>query len=72
MGRCADYILRDMKPTRIFVYADIDSRVRRCIARNTDNEHEMTEKQIRKHILSTFPVMAMQKCPNLKKSVGAN
>ena len=52
VGRCADYILRDMKPTRIFVYADIDSRVRRCIARNTDNEHEMTEKQIRKHILS--------------------
>ena len=52
VGRCADFILKDLKPTRIFVYADIDSRVRRCIARNTDNEQELSEKQIKKQILS--------------------
>ena len=52
VGRCADYILRDINPTRIFVYADIESRIRRCIARNGDNEHGMTEKQIKKHIIS--------------------
>lgn len=50
VGRCADFILKDLKPTRIFVYADIDSRVRRCIARNTDKE--LSEKQIKKQILS--------------------
>ena len=52
VGRCADYILKDFDPMRIFVYADIESRIRRCIARNTDNEHGMTEKQIKKHIVS--------------------
>lgn len=29
VGRCADYILRDMKPFRIFVYADVDSKIAR-------------------------------------------
>lgn len=36
VGRCADYILREQKPFRIFVYADLASRIRRCAARNTD------------------------------------
>ena len=27
VGRCADYILRDIKPFRIFVYADMESRI---------------------------------------------
>lgn len=30
VGRCADYILRDRNPFKIFVYADIQSRVNRC------------------------------------------
>ncbi len=29
VGRCADYILRDMDPFRIFVYADTDSKIKR-------------------------------------------
>ena len=49
VGRCADYILSDKKPFRIFVYADIASRVQRCLARNTGVE--MSEKAMRKHIL---------------------
>jgi cytidylate kinase len=52
VGRCADFILRDMKPYRIFVYADIDSRIRRCIERNTDSQKHYTEKEIKKQILS--------------------
>ncbi len=52
VGRCADFILKDLKPYRIFVHADIDSRVRRCIARNTDSQKHLTEKEIRKQILS--------------------
>ena len=49
VGRCADYILSEKKPFRIFVYADIASRVRRCMERNSDSG--LDEKQMKKHIL---------------------
>lgn len=52
IGRCADYILRERKPTRIFVYAGIDSRVQRCMARRTEAETELTEKEMKKKILA--------------------
>ena len=52
VGRCADFILQDLKPFRIFVYADIESRVARCMARNTDSQKHMTEKEMKKQILS--------------------
>lgn len=52
VGRCADFILKDLKPHRIFIYADIDSRIKRCIARNTDSSKILTEKEIKKQILS--------------------
>ncbi|MBO5340409.1 MAG: cytidylate kinase-like family protein [Oscillospiraceae bacterium] len=49
IGRCADYILRNEKPFRIFVYADLESRVRRSMDRRTDQE-QITEKQMKKQI----------------------
>lgn len=49
VGRCADYLLRDMDPWRIFVYADMESRVSRCMERSEGSE-QFTEKQIQKHI----------------------
>lgn len=49
VGRCADYILREYHPYRIFIYAQIDSKVKRCIERNSAS-NVYTEKQIRKHI----------------------
>ncbi len=49
VGRCADYILREMNPFRIFVYADIQSKVRRCIER-ADESERLTEKEIKRHI----------------------
>lgn len=52
IGRCADYILRDLKPRRLFVYADIDSRVQRCMARRTEDEKNMSEQEMKKKILS--------------------
>lgn len=52
VGRCADFILKDLKPYRIFVHADIESRVKRCISRNTDSQKHFTEKEIRKQILN--------------------
>lgn len=38
VGRCADYILRDRKPFRIFVYADMDFRVARCREKGQGDE----------------------------------
>lgn len=52
VGRCADFILQDLKPYRIFVYADINSRIKRCIERNAGAEKELGEKEIKKQILS--------------------
>ena len=52
IGRCADFILKDLKPYRIFIYADLDSRIKRCIERNTDTNEKLSEKEIKKQILS--------------------
>ena len=51
IGRCADYILRDMHPCRIFVYADMESRIRRCQERKAEGEN-LTDKEMRSKILS--------------------
>lgn len=49
IGRCADYILRDRKPVRLFVHADIESRVKRSLTRKTEGE-TFTEKQMARKI----------------------
>lgn len=49
VGRCADYILRDYHPYRIFVHASLDSKVKRCLSRN-DETYNYTEKEIKKYI----------------------
>ena len=51
VGRCADYILRDLKPFRIFVYADLQSRIERCRARAPEGEH-LSDKEYRQQIQS--------------------
>jgi len=51
IGRCADFVLRDMKPFRIFVYADMESRINRCKLRDPENER-LTDEQYRKKILT--------------------
>ena len=51
VGRCADYILQDMNPVRIFVYADMGSRIRRCMERLSEDEH-FTEKEMTQRIKS--------------------
>lgn len=50
VGRCADFILRNFKPFKIFVYADIESRIQRCMLRDTENQR--TPKEIKKQILT--------------------
>lgn len=48
VGRCADIILRDMTPMNLFVYADQQSKLARCISRAPEDEKlssaEMTRK----------------------------
>ena len=51
VGRCADYILRDMKPMRIFVYADLESRMARCRRKGAEDE-TLSDRQLKKKILS--------------------
>lgn len=49
VGRCADYILKGYQPYKIFVYADIDSKLERCKKRSDVQEH-FTDKQLKRHI----------------------
>lgn len=49
VGRCADYILRDFKPLRVFVYSDMEKRVERCRKYAPESEH-LTDKELRSKI----------------------
>jgi len=50
IGRSADVILQDKKPLNIFVCADMDAKVARCI-RKADKNENLSEKALRKEIL---------------------
>ena len=51
VGRCADIILRDMKPMNIFVYADQQAKIDRCIANGKEGE-DLDPKVLAKKIKS--------------------
>lgn len=51
VGRCADYILHEEKPFRIFVYADMPSKVNRCREKNYEKE-DLTDKELERRIQS--------------------
>ncbi len=48
VGRCADYILRERHPFRLFVYADTESKMARC--RRKDPDYQQTDKELMKWI----------------------
>lgn len=48
VGRCADYILKDFNPFKIFVYSDMDSKVERCLKRSDAAEKLPRKKLIKK------------------------
>lgn len=50
VGRCADHILRDWEPFRIFVYADMDSKLARCREKAPAQEH-LSDRALERHIL---------------------
>ena len=49
VGRNADIILRDLDPLKLFVYADMSSKIERCRARAPEDEH-LTDKEMAKMI----------------------
>lgn len=49
VGRSADYILREKKPFRVFVYADMEHKMERCRKRATEDEH-FTDRELKRHI----------------------
>ena len=53
VGRCADYILRESKPFRVFVYSDMESKIARC-RKNESADYEagesLTDKELSRRI----------------------
>ncbi len=52
VGRCADVILDKMNPLKIFVYADMDSKLARCKAKAPAGEN-LSDKELLKKIKET-------------------
>lgn len=50
VGRCADVVLKDYKPIRIFTYADMDSKIARCRIKGGNEEH-YTDQEMKQFIL---------------------
>ena len=48
VGRCADFILADMQPLRLFCYASIEKRLARCRAMAPEDEHLNDNELMRK------------------------
>ena len=51
VGRCADYILQNRNPFRIFVYAGLEERLARCRKR-LPSEEQLSDKELKQRILS--------------------
>ena len=49
VGRNADILLRDQKPLTIFICADMDAKVRRCMERAPESEH-LSPRRIQQNI----------------------
>ena len=49
VGRNADIMLRDLKPLKLFVYADMPSKIKRCRERAPEDEH-LSDKEMAKMI----------------------
>lgn len=52
VGRCADHILRDMNPLKLFIYADFDYKIKRCKEKKYEDIKNLSDKEIEKKIIS--------------------
>ena len=51
VGRCGNYILEQFHPYRIFIYAELEHRIKRCIERYTEHE-KWSPSEMEKKILT--------------------
>ena len=51
VGRCADYVLKDYHPFRIFVCANMESKMQRC-RENAPEDEKLTDRELRQMIQS--------------------
>lgn len=49
VGRCADYILQESRPYRIFLYAEMEKKMSRCREMEPEQE-KLTDKELQKKI----------------------
>lgn len=50
VGRCADVVLRAEKPFDLFIYADQDSKLKRCRARQSEEERRLTDGELKRRM----------------------
>ena len=50
VGRNADVLLNDKKTLNLFICADMDSKIKRCRERATEDEKAFSDKQLKKMI----------------------
>ncbi len=50
VGRCADFILRDKDPLRLFVYADMPSKIARCRQKAPEGEARYSDRKLARMI----------------------
>lgn len=51
VGRCADYVLRELSPFRLFIYADMKSKMERC-RRKGQEKDVLNDQELQRKILS--------------------
>lgn len=51
VGRCADYVLKEKAPFRIFVFADTESKLKRCRERSPEDEY-LSDSKMKRNIRS--------------------
>ena len=51
VGRCADYVLKEKAPFRIFVFADTKSKLKRCRERSPEDEN-LSDAKMKRNIRS--------------------
>ena len=50
VGKNADTILKDQNPLKLFVHADMEYKIKRCMERAEEDEKNLTERQIKRKI----------------------
>lgn len=49
VGRASNHVLRDFDPLRVFIYAEMESKIKRCREKAPDHEN-MSDKELEKQI----------------------